>query len=34
MDKAIARGKAVGRPVVVDRGDADLVVRLRNQVWS
>ena len=31
MEKARAQGKAVGRPVVVDRVDADLVVRLRAQ---
>jgi DNA invertase Pin-like site-specific DNA recombinase len=31
MDKARAKGKAIGRPVVVDRVDADLVVRLRNE---
>lgn len=29
MDKARARGKAIGRPVVVDKVNADLVVRLR-----
>jgi DNA invertase Pin-like site-specific DNA recombinase len=29
MDKARAKGKAIGRPVVVDRVDAGLVVRLR-----
>ena len=31
MEKARAKGKNVGRPVVVDRVDADLVVRLRNE---
>jgi len=31
MEKARAKGKAVGRPVVVDRVDADLVLRLRAQ---
>jgi DNA invertase Pin-like site-specific DNA recombinase len=29
MDKARAKGKAIGRPVVVDRVDAGLVVQLR-----
>ena len=31
MEKAKAQGKAVGRPVVVDRVDAELVARLRNE---
>ena len=31
MEKAKARGKAVGRPVVVDKLDAGLVIRLRGQ---
>ena len=31
MEKARAEGKSVGRPVVADRVDADLVVRLRSQ---
>ena len=31
MDKARARGKAIGRPVVVDKVDAKLVVQLRNE---
>ena len=30
MAKARAKGKAIGRPVVVDKVDADLVVQLRN----
>jgi DNA invertase Pin-like site-specific DNA recombinase len=30
MDKARAKGKAIGRPVVVDRVDSALVVQLRN----
>ncbi len=34
MEKAKARGKHVGRPVVVDKVDADLVVRLRTQGYS
>jgi hypothetical protein len=29
MDKAWAKGKAIGRPVVVDKVDAGLVVQLR-----
>jgi len=29
MEKARAKGKVIGRPVVVDKVDADLVVRLR-----
>jgi DNA invertase Pin-like site-specific DNA recombinase len=31
MDKARAKGKPIGRPVVVDRVDGDLVVQLRNE---
>jgi DNA invertase Pin-like site-specific DNA recombinase len=31
MDKARAKGKAIGRPVVVDRVDANLVVQLREE---
>jgi DNA invertase Pin-like site-specific DNA recombinase len=31
MDKAQAKGKAIGRPVVVDKVDAELVVRLRDE---
>ncbi|MBI4233279.1 MAG: recombinase family protein, partial [Chloroflexi bacterium] len=31
MEKAKAQGKAVGRPAVVDKVDAELVVRLRSQ---
>ena len=31
MEKAQAKGKNVGRPVLVDKVDADLVVRLRNE---
>jgi DNA invertase Pin-like site-specific DNA recombinase len=31
MDKARAKGKAIGRPVVVDKVDANLVVHLREQ---
>lgn len=31
MEKARAKGKNVGRPVVVDRVDAKLVVRLRSE---
>jgi DNA invertase Pin-like site-specific DNA recombinase len=34
MEKAKAEGKAVGRPVVADKVDADLVVRLRSQGHS
>ena len=34
MEKARAEGKKVGRPVVVDKVDADLVVRLRTQGLS
>ena len=36
MEKAKARGKAMGRPVVVDKVDAELVVRMRRQgaSWS
>lgn len=34
MEKAKARGKAVGRPSVVDRVDAELVVQLRNEGCS
>ena len=35
MEKAKAKGKAVGRPVVVDRVDADLVGQLRSEgrIW-
>ena len=31
MEKARANGKAIGRPVVVDTIDAELVVRLRSE---
>ena len=31
MEKARAKGKAIGRPVVVDKVDADLVARLRGE---
>ena len=31
MDKARAKGKPIGRPAVVDKVDAELVVALRNQ---
>ena len=31
MEKARVKGKAIGRPVVVDKVDAELVVQLRNQ---
>ncbi|HZA21894.1 MAG TPA: recombinase family protein, partial [Dehalococcoidia bacterium] len=31
MDKARAKGKPIGRPLVVDKVDADLVVQLRNE---
>ncbi len=34
MEKAKTEGKNVGRPVVVDKVDADLVVRLRGQGYS
>ena len=36
MDKARAKGKPIGRPVVVDMVDADLVVQLRQEgkSWS
>jgi DNA invertase Pin-like site-specific DNA recombinase len=34
MDKARAQGKEVGRPLVVDRIDAELVAGLREQGWS
>ena len=35
MEKARATGKNVGRPVVVDKVDADLVLRLRGKgmIW-
>ena len=31
MEKARARGKAIGRPMVVDKVDAELVVQLKNE---
>lgn len=31
MEKAKAKGKPIGRPVVVDRVDAEFVLRLRSQ---
>jgi DNA invertase Pin-like site-specific DNA recombinase len=31
MDKARAKGKAIGRPAVVDKVDSGLVVQLRNE---
>ena len=36
MEKAKAKGKLIGRPVVVDKVDAELVVRLRKRgrSWS
>ena len=34
MEKAKAKGKRIGRPVVVDKVDADLVARLSAQGWS
>jgi DNA invertase Pin-like site-specific DNA recombinase len=32
MEKASAKGKPIGRPVVVDKVDADLVARIRHQL--
>ena len=31
MDKAKAKGTSIGRPVVVDKVDADLVIQLRKE---
>jgi DNA invertase Pin-like site-specific DNA recombinase len=31
MEKARAKGQPIGRPVVVDKVDAELVVQLRSQ---